>query len=211
MPSAIVASVLRFRSAFIRSNTVLADVFADFKLPYAERLDFDAVVAAHGFLNFGKHLFLDFLEFYLRRVAVDKFGEFMPAYDLVLCVAYLAEQLALGLRDGPDRVKKRQRLGDAPDNKGVDDNGDGPFRGRFSEFGDKTPGPRIELLDRFDGRRPFEIQTRLGNLASGLAEGQHQGGFGLTHLEHRKDQRQNDKKQNDKDCYGYVFHCELLS
>jgi len=135
----------------------------------------------------------------------------MPADDLVLCVAYLAEQLALGFRRCPDSVEKCQRLSNAPDDKRVYDNGDCAFRGRFAHFCNKVSGPRIEFLVRFDWRRPFEIQTRLGNLASGLAEGQHQGGFGLTHLKHRKDQRQNDKKQNDKDCYGYVFHCELLS
>ena len=115
-------------------------------------------------------------------VAVDEFGEFVPADHLVLSVLNQAVEFALNLLDGLNSIVKLQRFSNLPDYKSVHNNRYCAFCGCLADNSFIDSHSRIELVHSLDRRRPSNFQAGLGNNPHRLAETRYKCRFSVSYL-----------------------------
>ena len=135
----------------------------------------------------------------------------MLAYDTVLSIPDLTEQLALSRRNRLNSLEKLLRLGNSPDHVRVDNDRHRAFGRSLDQIGVKHTHARIELMDTFDRSRPLEVPARLGLLPIRIVESRHKRRFGLTNLVRHQNQRQSGDNHKNDEYDPCVFHFLSIS
>jgi hypothetical protein len=103
--------------------------------------------------------------------------------------------------------EERFGIGDFPADEDRSQNIEAILREAFRELVFEILNALVEAMDAFDGPRPLEVRTRLGDIASRLAEGSDDDDFGFADLEYEQEQADNeDQEDADRENEWVAFH-----